>query len=133
MRTKKHRNRSVPNPAARGFPSGYEPSFKRSVILYAEQKSNQEARRRYGISEETIKRWRKLRNDIMEKAQQSVRRSQRHTYGHESLSESSPPRAKRLKVKDKSVEQEKFGEEKVEKELSQKDLGIIFYSFCNNY
>ncbi|KAJ8956243.1 hypothetical protein NQ318_014975 [Aromia moschata] len=51
--------------------SYYEPDFKKAVVLYAEQKSTSEAKRRYGISESNIRRWRRLKNDIMEKAAQA--------------------------------------------------------------
>lgn len=84
MRTKKRIN--VPNPVAKGFPPSYEPAFKRVVILYAEKKGNQEAHKRYGITEETIRRWRRLRDEIMEQAEHPVRRSQR--LGNDSCSES---------------------------------------------
>ncbi|XP_066144096.1 uncharacterized protein [Euwallacea fornicatus] len=81
--------RNLPNPVARGFPPTYDPSFKRLVVLYAEQKSNCDARKRYGISVETIRRWRRLKDEIMEQAQQCIRRSQRHAAGQENLSDSS--------------------------------------------
>ncbi|KAJ8984152.1 hypothetical protein NQ317_017803 [Molorchus minor] len=51
--------------------SYYEPDFKKAVVLYAEQKSTSEAKRRYGISESNIRRWRRLKNDIIEKAAQA--------------------------------------------------------------
>lgn len=59
--------------------SSYEPDFKKAVVLYAEQKSTSEAKRRYGISESNIRRWRRLKNDILEKASQgkSTRKSTR--------------------------------------------------------
>ncbi|KAJ8953714.1 hypothetical protein NQ314_007324 [Rhamnusium bicolor] len=50
--------------------TSYEPDFKKAVVLYAEQKSTSEAKRRYGISESNIRRWRRLKNDILEKASQ---------------------------------------------------------------
>lgn len=50
--------------------SSYEPDFKKAVVLYAEQKSTSEAKRRYGISESNIRRWRRLKDDILEKASQ---------------------------------------------------------------
>lgn len=40
----------------------YEPDFKKAVVLFAEQKGTSEAKKRYGISESNIRRWRKIEN-----------------------------------------------------------------------
>lgn len=76
----------MPNPVARAFPAFYEPSLKKAVILYAEQNNNQEAHKRYGIAEDTIRRWRKQKKEILGQADQAIRRSQRR---HGSLQDSS--------------------------------------------
>ncbi|KAG5878379.1 hypothetical protein JTB14_020615 [Gonioctena quinquepunctata] len=39
----------------------YDPEFKKVVVLYAEQKTNKEARRKYGVSESNIRRWRRIK------------------------------------------------------------------------
>ncbi|XP_060534257.1 uncharacterized protein LOC132706761 isoform X2 [Cylas formicarius] len=81
MKPKKHRTNG-PTRQATVFGrmvAQYEPSFKKAVILYAEQKSTSEAKKRYGISESNIRRWRRLKAQILEKASQAVRRSARVT------------------------------------------------------
>lgn len=55
--------------------SMYDPAFKKAVILYAEKKSNSEAQRRFGIHESSIRRWRKIKADILEKAKKPSKRS----------------------------------------------------------
>ncbi|XP_019875972.2 uncharacterized protein LOC109603910 isoform X1 [Aethina tumida] len=55
----------------------YAPDFKKSVILFAEKKGNREARRRYGVCESNIRRWRRLKPEIIEKAAMPKRRSRR--------------------------------------------------------
>lgn len=38
----------------------YEPDFKKKVAMFAEHKGNQEAKRRFGVSESNIRRWKKI-------------------------------------------------------------------------
>lgn len=46
----------------------YDPEFKKKVALFAENKGNQEAKRRFGISESNIRRWKKLQKEhVIEK------------------------------------------------------------------
>lgn len=41
----------------------YEPDFKRKVALFAQRKGNQAAKKRFGISESNIRRWRKIQKE----------------------------------------------------------------------
>lgn len=41
----------------------YEPEFKRKVAIFAERRGNQEAKRRFGVSESNIRRWKKIHRD----------------------------------------------------------------------
>lgn len=41
----------------------YELDFKKKVALFAERKGNQEAKKRFGVSESNIRRWKKIHKD----------------------------------------------------------------------
>lgn len=46
----------------------YDPEFKKKVALFAENKGNQEAKRRFGVSESNIRRWKKIhKENVIEK------------------------------------------------------------------
>lgn len=46
----------------------YDPDFKKKVALFAENKGNQEAKRRFGVSESNIRRWKKIQKEhVIEK------------------------------------------------------------------
>lgn len=47
----------------------FDPEFKKKVALFAENKGNQEAKRRFGVSESNIRRWKKIQKEhVFEKA-----------------------------------------------------------------
>lgn len=41
----------------------YDPDFKKKVATFAERKGNQEAKRRFGVSESNIRRWKKIQRE----------------------------------------------------------------------
>lgn len=46
----------------------YDIDFKKKVALFAERRGNQEAKRRFGVNESNIRRWRKIyRDHVVEK------------------------------------------------------------------
>lgn len=41
----------------------YDSDFKKKVAIFAERKGNQEAKRRFGVSESNIRRWKKIQRE----------------------------------------------------------------------
>lgn len=46
----------------------YEPDFKKKVAVFAQRKGNQAAKKRFGVSDSNIRRWKKIQNDNLDKA-----------------------------------------------------------------
>lgn len=46
----------------------YDPDFKKKVAIFAERRGNQEAKRRFGVNESNIRRWKKIyKENVAEK------------------------------------------------------------------
>lgn len=66
---KTQQKHSIENAVVRFKARHYEPEFKKKVVSFAERRGNQEAQRRFGVSESNIRRWRKIQRDLaLEKA-----------------------------------------------------------------
>lgn len=69
MKTQHSQKHSIENTVVRFRARHYEPEFKKKVVSFAERRGNQEAQRRFGVSESNIRRWRKIQRDlVLEKA-----------------------------------------------------------------
>lgn len=69
MRTHHSQKHSMENTVVRFKPKHYDPEFKKKVVSFAERRGNQEAKRRFGVNESNIRRWRKIQRDLaLEKA-----------------------------------------------------------------
>ncbi|XP_076255945.1 uncharacterized protein LOC143193556 isoform X4 [Rhynchophorus ferrugineus] len=97
MKTKKHRTRNVPNPVARAI-SQYEPPFKKAIISHQEKTTGTPAIKHYTTTENTIKRWRKVSPQYIEKSQPTVRRSKRNASNSSTQSTNSKDAIQEIKT-----------------------------------